>query len=64
MRRSEVAKKRGRKPLAAEVVRLELRVPKLLAAMAEERAASRGITTAALWREAMHAHLGAPKGAT
>jgi len=57
-------KKRGRKPLAADVVRLELRVPKLLAAMAEERAATRGITTAALWREAMHAHLGAPREAT
>ena len=33
-------------------------------AMAEERAESRGITTAALWREAMHAHLGAPREAT
>ena len=57
-------KKRGRRPLAADVVRLELRVPKHLAKMAEERAASRGITTAALWREAMHAHLGAPRETT
>jgi hypothetical protein len=54
-------KPRGRRPLAASVVRLELRVPKMLAQMAEERAASRGITTAELWREAMHAHLGQPK---
>ena len=53
--------KRGRPPLAADVVCLELRVPKLLAAMAEERAETRGITTAALWREAMHAHLGAAR---
>lgn len=50
--------KRGRRPLAASVVRLEIRVPLHLARMAEERAASRGITTAELWREAMHAHLG------
>lgn len=53
--------RRGRKPLAASVVRLELRVPKLLAQMAEERAASRGVTTAALWREAMHALLAKEK---
>lgn len=55
--------KRGRRPLAASVVRLEIRVPEFLARMAEERAATRGITTAELWREAMHAHLGQPKEA-
>ena len=54
-------KRRGRKPLAASVVRLELRVPEFLARMAEERAKSRGIKTAELWREAMHAHLGQPR---
>lgn len=58
------AAKRGRKPLAADVVRLELRVPKHLAAMAEERAKQRGIKTAELWREAMHAHLGQPRNET
>lgn len=54
-------KKRGRPSLAASVVRLEIRVPELLARMAEERAESRGISAAELWREAMHAHLGQPK---
>lgn len=54
-------KKRGRPSLAASVVRLELRVPELLVKMAKDRAKSRGISAAELWREAMHAHLGQPR---
>ena len=45
-------KKRGRKPLAADVVRLELRVPKALATLAEEAAKREGIITAEWWRRA------------
>lgn len=50
-------KKRGRPSLAASVVRLEIRVPTFLAQMAEELAATRGVKTAEVWREAMHALL-------
>ena len=45
-------KRRGRKPLAADVVRLELRLPKALATLAEEAAKRDGIVTAEWWRRA------------
>lgn len=45
-------KKRGRKPLAAEVERLEFKVPSHLAAMAREAAAREGITPSEWWRRA------------
>lgn len=50
-------KRRGRKPLAADVVRLELRIPKALATLAEEAAKREGIVTAEWWRRAAHARL-------
>ena len=52
---------RGRKPLAADVVRLELRLPKALATLAEEAAKREGIVTAEWWRRAAHARLGQPR---
>ena len=50
-------KKRGRPPLAADVVRLELRLPKALATLAEEAAKREGIVTAEWWRRAALRHL-------